>query len=346
MIYYKMSYRAKGSGDSTMILIFMMIMMVICFISSVLVCGTWFLFFASQEGDSCKGDDKNAEFEIDEDGECTFVTCDSGYRVESATRMCVLDTGDYEEYGGSGYGSGEGEGEGEGEGGGGGAAVRYVKLLHTRDNIHINLQKIEVYESGGTVDVALNKTVTASSGGGSPYELENFVDGTTSVGSTGVVRHYEAARKEHVMVDLGSSFNVEKVVLTNRGDHCCDDRIVGVKVQALSESQAILAESPPISTTNSTYTITFGTSGTTVSGQGAPSTAPAPAPAPAPSPAPAPAPSPSGGGGGSCQRTSRWNERDCRDCAQFGQNMCGGGSGCCEWRSSSGGSSPSSAATS
>src|SRR5210317_1468332 len=250
-----MSYRSRGSEDSTIIIVIMMMVMIMCCISSVLAGGAWFLFFVPQEGDSCKGDDKNAEFEIDEDGECTFVTCDSGYRVESATRMCVLDTGDYEEYGGSGYGSGEGEGEGEGEGGDGGAAVRYVKLLHTRDNIHINLQKIEVYESGGTVDVALNKTVTASSGGGRPYELENFVDGTTSVGSTGVVRHYEAARKEHVMVDLGSSFNVEKVVLTNRGDHCCDDRIVGVKVQALSESQAILAESPPISTTNSTYTI-------------------------------------------------------------------------------------------
>jgi hypothetical protein len=267
-----MSYRATASGDSTMILVFMMIMMVMCCISSVLAGGIWFLFFTPEEGDSCKGDDKNAEFEIDEDGECTFVTCDSGYRVDSATRMCVLDTGDSEEYGGSGYGAGESEGEGEG----GGVAVRYVKLLHTRDNIHINLQKIEVYESGGTVDVALNKTVTASSGGGSPYELENFVDGTTSVGSTGVVGHSEAARKEHVMVDLGSSFNVEKVVLTNRGDHCCDDRIVGVKVQALSESQAILAESPPISTTNSTYTITFGTSGTTVLGQGASATAPAP----------------------------------------------------------------------
>ena len=322
-----------------MILIIMMMVMIMCCISSVLAGGTWFLFFVPQEGDSCKGDDKNAKFEIDEDGECTFVTCDSGYRVDSATRMCVLDTGDYEEYeeyGGSGYGSGGGgAGEGEGEGEGGGAAVRYVKLLHTRDNIYLNLQKIEVYESGGTVDVALNKTVTASSGGGSPYELENFVDGTSSVGSTGVARHYEAARKEHVMVDLGSSFNVEKVVLTNRGDHCCDDRIVGVKVQALSESQAILAESPPISTANSTYTITFGTSGTTVLGQGAPATAPAPAPSPAPSPS------------GSCVSSGN-TSMPCRRggsarCPNYTSAGSCNASNCCNWQSSS---SSSSAATS
>ena len=63
-----MSYRSRGSGDSTMIIVIMMIVMIMCCISSVLAGGTWFLFFVPQEGDSCKGDDKNAKFEIDEDG--------------------------------------------------------------------------------------------------------------------------------------------------------------------------------------------------------------------------------------------------------------------------------------
>jgi hypothetical protein len=95
-----------------MIIVIMMMVMIMCCISSVLAGGAWFLFFVPQEGDSCKGDDKNAEFEIDEDGECTFVTCDSGYRVDTGTRMCVLSTGDDDDSGG------EDEDEDEDEGGG------------------------------------------------------------------------------------------------------------------------------------------------------------------------------------------------------------------------------------
>jgi hypothetical protein len=101
MSYYKMSYKTKSSNDSTTIVIFMMIMVVMCCISSVLGGGAWLLFFTPQEGDSCKGNDKNAEFEIDEDGKCTFVACDSGYQVDVATRKCVLSTGDDDRYGGA-----------------------------------------------------------------------------------------------------------------------------------------------------------------------------------------------------------------------------------------------------
>ena len=94
-----MSYRTNSSGgDPTMIVIFMIMM---CCISSVLGGGAWLLFFTPQEGDSCKGNDKNAEFEIDEDGKCTFVACDSGYQVDVATRKCVLSTGDDDRYGGA-----------------------------------------------------------------------------------------------------------------------------------------------------------------------------------------------------------------------------------------------------
>jgi hypothetical protein len=105
MIYYKMSYKTsyktKNSNDSTMIVIVMMIMVVMCCISSVLSGGARLLFFTPQEGDSCKGNDKNAEFEIDEDGKCTFVACDSGYQVDVATGTCVLSTGGDDRYGGA-----------------------------------------------------------------------------------------------------------------------------------------------------------------------------------------------------------------------------------------------------
>ena len=39
--------------------------------------------------------------EIDEDGKCTFVACDSGYQVDVATGTCVLSTGGDDRYGGA-----------------------------------------------------------------------------------------------------------------------------------------------------------------------------------------------------------------------------------------------------
>ena len=82
-----MSYKTGGgSSDSVMILIFMMIM---ACIASVIAGGSWLLFFAPEEGDSCKGEDKNGEYEIDEDGECTFMRCKSGYATYNG--VCTKD---------------------------------------------------------------------------------------------------------------------------------------------------------------------------------------------------------------------------------------------------------------
>ena len=83
-----MSYKTGGGGssDSVMILIFMMIM---ACIASVIASGSWLLFFAPEEGDSCKGEDKNGEYEIDEDGECTFMRCKSGYATYNG--VCTKD---------------------------------------------------------------------------------------------------------------------------------------------------------------------------------------------------------------------------------------------------------------
>ena len=72
-----------------MILIFMMIMMIVSCIMSVMAGGGWLLFYAKEEGDSCKGDDKKGEYEIDEDGDCTFMQCKAGFALHEG--VCTED---------------------------------------------------------------------------------------------------------------------------------------------------------------------------------------------------------------------------------------------------------------
>ena len=85
-----MSYRTKTpNGDPMMILMFMMIMMIMSCIMSVMVGGGWLLFYSKEEGDSCKGDDKKGEYEIDEDGDCTFMQCKAGFTLHDG--LCTED---------------------------------------------------------------------------------------------------------------------------------------------------------------------------------------------------------------------------------------------------------------
>jgi hypothetical protein len=123
---------------------------------------------------------------------------------------------------------------------------RYVKLQHTRQ-VAINLSEVEVYDMDG-VNVAQGKPVTASTNYGGLYPIEKFVDGTTTMG------HTLGSQIDWVEIDVGDQSYITKVVIKNRGQ---SERTVGIKVQILGQSRAIIKESEPISTAKATYTIDF-----------------------------------------------------------------------------------------
>jgi hypothetical protein len=127
---------------------------------------------------------------------------------------------------------------------------RYVKIMHTGTKI-INLAEIEVYNMDG-VNVAQGRPVTASSNYGGMYPIEKFVDGTGTFGHTA----NSPTANEWVEINVGSQSSITKVVIKNRVD-CCGERSVGLKVQILGQSRAIIKESGAFTENKDTYTIDF-----------------------------------------------------------------------------------------
>jgi hypothetical protein len=125
---------------------------------------------------------------------------------------------------------------------------RYVKLQQTRQ-VAINLSEVKVYNMD-SVNVSEGRPVTASTNYGGLYPIEKFVD------ATGTMGHTLGTQIDWVQIDVGNQSSISKVVIDNRQD-CCSDRVVGLKVQILSRSGALIQESEPISVDQSQYTINF-----------------------------------------------------------------------------------------
>ena len=132
---------------------------------------------------------------------------------------------------------------------------RYVKLIHTLDkNIVINLSELEIFAKGGVTSIAAGKTVTASSVHGSFGSLPELVDGNLANNT-----HTGGAADEfdYLQVDLGSMQEIEKIKITNRTD-CCKERAQGIKVIIYgADGTTVVKETPAITTTADTYTLTF-----------------------------------------------------------------------------------------
>ena len=75
--------RRGGSGGMEILLI-----MFVCLVSSFFSLIGGYLFFKQEPGDPCTGDDDNAEYQIDDDGKCTFLSCKTGYELENSN--CVV----------------------------------------------------------------------------------------------------------------------------------------------------------------------------------------------------------------------------------------------------------------
>jgi len=147
---------------------------------------------------------------------------------------------------------------------------RYVKITQTKaqdltiagneddQNYIINLAEVEVYDSGNTL-VSNNKEVTGSSVYSDDHPWANLVDGNkTNFAHT---KGRTATEIDNMKIDLGAVKEITKIVITNRTD-CCKDRIKGLKVQILDESNVAIKQTPEITLENGSnaadvYTLTF-----------------------------------------------------------------------------------------
>ena len=115
---------------------------------------------------------------------------------------------------------------------------KYVRLLLPKHD-YLNIAEVEVYDNLGK-NIAQGKTATQSSyyggkSGSSRINPLNALDGNTSglYGKGDSISHTGYGSNQWWMVDLGEVHTVSKVIVYNRSDKCCDQRIAGAKIQLL-----------------------------------------------------------------------------------------------------------------
>jgi hypothetical protein len=136
---------------------------------------------------------------------------------------------------------------------------RYVQVIHTvaydasgydicEKSRVINLQEIEVYDKSGTkisqgMDVSSGRGFHALDGTGSRF-VDGIVGNVENFGHT--ICDQNQSHNDFVKIDLGTSKEIGKVILYNRGDR--DGRINGCKVQILgTDGTTLVKETPTIS---------------------------------------------------------------------------------------------------
>ena len=143
---------------------------------------------------------------------------------------------------------------------------RYVKLVQTvaydesaEGNIDdknkiLNLAELEVFDASGT-NLAASKPVTGSSEYPAPHVWSNLTDGNKTNFAHTLGR--TPSEYDSMTVDLGAEKEIKKLVITNRTS-CCKNRAVGVKAVILAaDGTTVVKETPAITTTADTYTLTF-----------------------------------------------------------------------------------------
>ena len=143
---------------------------------------------------------------------------------------------------------------------------RYVKLVQTvaydesaEGNIDdknkiLNLAELEVFDASGT-NLAASKPVTGSSEYPAPHVWSNLTDGNKTNFAHTLGR--TPSEYDSMTVDLGAEKEIKKLVITNRSD-CCKNRAIGIKAVILAANgTTVVKETPAITTTADTYTLTF-----------------------------------------------------------------------------------------
>jgi hypothetical protein len=93
-----------------MVFIFLFICCCLVMMSIIAIIAFYLIEEDKGEGTSCNGDDKNANFEYDDEGDCVSKGCKIGYNIGEDGNCVILEEG----------GDGDGDGDGDASGGGGG----------------------------------------------------------------------------------------------------------------------------------------------------------------------------------------------------------------------------------
>lgn len=136
-----------------------------------------------------------------------------------------------------------------------GIDARYVKLFHEVESNVINIAEIEVYDYEGT---KLTSNTSNISGYSTQHETHEWAHITDSNVATFGHSANDATGNQHVTIDLGETKKIHKVVVENRRD-CCQDRILGARLELGTSETNSVASTPRISTESNTYTYKFET---------------------------------------------------------------------------------------
>jgi len=117
--------------------------------------------------------------------------------------------------------------------------ARTVRITRTgeADNI-LQLAEVEV-QAEALFNLALGKPATQSS---EYLDAPNFPAGNATNGNLGDFTHTNSGDSTaSLTVDLQDNFVLDQIVLFNRGDGCCQERLRDITVQILGENGSVLA---------------------------------------------------------------------------------------------------------
>jgi hypothetical protein len=111
---------------------------------------------------------------------------------------------------------------------------RYVRIKALSGEV-INVSELGVFDNTGKL-ISNGKTVTGGSAAHPAGPYANLTNGVLDD-----FAHTSTSGEDHVTIDLGGMKKIGEIVLVNRKD-CCQDRIVGKKLQILNASEAVMKE--------------------------------------------------------------------------------------------------------
>ena len=129
---------------------------------------------------------------------------------------------------------------------------RYIKLQYNRGEC-LNLAQILVYSTKNGPNIITPNTYVNKSSGyfGDMFPSSNFVNGRGAVHYNFV--HSSCGDVPWLIVDLGSSMPIYKIVIINRID-CCRERIYGMTLSVLDEVNTPVYVSNPVTTPHVLFT--------------------------------------------------------------------------------------------
>ena len=132
---------------------------------------------------------------------------------------------------------------------------RYVKLVHTNNEMIINLAFVKVLDDE-KLNLAIEKPAKASSVHPAG-PMRHLTFGKETDNNFAHTNGHPNSDTDWIEIDLGSMRKIHAIEIYNRKD-CCKERTTGIQVAVLDEAKDIVARTPPIQgDPRDKYTYTF-----------------------------------------------------------------------------------------